>query len=53
MHQQMLNYKDILEKFSALGAEPFESTPQEFQTMLHADIKTWAAVVKSSGATAD
>ena len=51
--KKVLEDKDILEKFSALGAEPFESTPQEFQTMLHADIKTWAAVVKSSGATAD
>jgi tripartite-type tricarboxylate transporter receptor subunit TctC len=51
--KKVLEEKDILEKFSALGAEPFESTPQEFQAMLHADIKTWAAVVKSSGATAD
>jgi len=51
--RKVLEDKDILEKFSALGAEPFESTPQEFQAMLHADIKTWAAVVKSSGATAD
>lgn len=51
--KKILEDKDILEKFSALGAEPFESTPQEFQSMLHADIKTWAAVVKSSGATAD
>jgi len=48
--KKVLEDKDILEKFSALGAEPFESTPQEFQAMLHADIKTWAAVVKSSGA---
>ncbi len=51
--KKVLEDKDILEKFSALGAEPFESTPQEVQAMLHADIKTWAAVVKSSGATAD
>ena len=51
--KKVLEDKDILEKFSALGAEPFESTPQEFQAMLHADIKTWAVVVKSSGATAD
>ena len=51
--KKVLEDKDILEKFSALGADPFESTPQEFQAMLHADIKTWAAVVKSSGATAD
>ena len=51
--KKILDDKEVLEKFSAIGAEPFESTPQELQAMLHADIKTWAAVVKSSGATAD
>jgi tripartite-type tricarboxylate transporter receptor subunit TctC len=51
--KKVLEDKDLLDKFAALGAEPFETTPQEFQSMLHADIKTWAAVVKSSGATAD
>ena len=51
--KKVMEDKDLLDKFAALGAEPFESTPQEFQAMLHADIKTWAAVVKSSGATAD
>jgi len=51
--KKILEDKDVLDKFSTIGAEPFETTPQEFQAMLHADIKTWAAVVKSSGATAD
>ena len=51
--KQILQDKDTLEKFAALGAEPFESTPQEFAAMLSKDIKTWAAVVKSSGATAE
>ena len=51
--KKVLEDKDVQDKFAALGAEPFETSPQEFQTMLHADIKTWAAVVKSSGATAD
>ena len=51
--KKVMEDKDLLDKFAALGAEPFETTPQEFQAMLHADIKTWAAVVKSSGATAD
>jgi tripartite-type tricarboxylate transporter receptor subunit TctC len=51
--KKILEDKDVLDKFAAIGAEPFETTPQEFQAMLHADIKTWAAVVKSSGATAD
>ena len=51
--KKVMEDKDIQDKFAALGAEPFETTPQEFQSILHADIKTWAAVVKSSGATAD
>ena len=51
--KKVMEDKDLLDKLAALGAEPFETTPQEFQAMLHADIKTWAAVVKSSGATAD
>ena len=51
--KKVMEDKDLLDKFAALGAEPFETTPQEFQSMLHADIKTWAAVVKSSGATTD
>ena len=51
--KKVLEEKDVLDKFAALGAEPFETTPQEFQAILSSDIKTWAAVVKSSGATAD
>ena len=51
--KKVMEDKDLQDKFAALGAEPFETSPQEFQAMLHADIKTWAAVVKSSGATAD
>ena len=51
--KKVLEDKDVIDKFTAIGAEPFETTPQEFQAILHADIKTWAAVVKSSGATAD
>ena len=51
--KKVMEDKDVQDKFAALGAEPFETTPQEFQSILHADIKTWAAVVKSSGATAD
>jgi tripartite-type tricarboxylate transporter receptor subunit TctC len=51
--KKILEDKETLDKFAALGAEPFESTPQEFDAMLKSDIQKWAAVVKSSGATAD
>ena len=49
----ILQAKDTQDKFAALGAEPYESTPQAFAAALHADIQKWAAVVKTSGATAD
>ena len=49
----ILQEKDTQDKFAALGAEPYESTPQAFAAVLHADIQKWASVVKSSGATAD
>ncbi|MCY7369820.1 MAG: tripartite tricarboxylate transporter substrate binding protein [Polaromonas sp.] len=51
--RQILQDRDTLEKFAVLGAEPLDSTPQAFAAMLTKDIKTWAAVVKSSGASAE
>ncbi len=51
--KRVLSDKDVMEKFATLGAEPYETTPQEFAAILSADIKKWAVVVKTSGATAD
>lgn len=51
--RKVLEDKDTMDKFAALGAEPYETTPQEFAAILHADIQKWAVVVKSSGATAE
>ena len=51
--KKVLEDKDTMDKFAVLGAEPYETTPQEFTAILHADIIKWAAVVKTSGATAD
>lgn len=51
--KKILEDKDTIDKFSVLGAEPYETTPQEFAAVLHADIQKWAAVVKTSGASAD
>jgi tripartite-type tricarboxylate transporter receptor subunit TctC len=50
---KILQDKDTLVKFAVLGAEPYASTPQAFGAVLHDDIQRWAAVVKTSGATAD
>jgi tripartite-type tricarboxylate transporter receptor subunit TctC len=51
--KKILEDKDTLDRFALLGAEPYETTPEEFTALLHADIQKWAAVVKSSGATVD
>ena len=51
--KKILADKEVMERFAVLGAEPYDTTPQEFTAILHADIQKWAAVVKSSGATAD
>ena len=51
--KKILQDKDTLERFALLGAEPFDSTPQELAAMLNKDIQTWAVVVKSSGASAE
>lgn len=51
--KKILEDKDTMDKFATLGAEPYDTRPEEFAAILHADIQKWAAVVKSSGATAD
>ncbi|MGA8515045.1 MAG: tripartite tricarboxylate transporter substrate binding protein [Burkholderiaceae bacterium] len=51
--RKILEEKDTMDKFAALGAEPYDTKPEEFAAILHADIQKWAAVVKNSGATAD
>jgi tripartite-type tricarboxylate transporter receptor subunit TctC len=51
--RKILEDKATVEKFAALGAEPYDTKPEEFAAILHADVKKWAEVVKSSGATAD
>ena len=51
--KKILPDKDTLARFALLGAEPFDSTPQELAAMLNKDIQTWAVVVKSSGAPAE
>ncbi len=51
--KKILENKDTTDRFAALGAEPFDTQPDEFAAILNADIKKWAEVVKSSGATVD
>jgi len=50
---EVLKSKDVTDKFTAQGAEPHLTKPQEFAAVLKADIAKWSQVVKSSGASVD
>jgi tripartite-type tricarboxylate transporter receptor subunit TctC len=50
---QMLAQKDVIDRFTNLGAVPFATTPAQFAKIAHDDIVKWAKVVKESGATVD
>ena len=51
--QAIMNSAETKEKLAALGAEPMAMNPEQFKTMIAADIQKWSAAVKSSGATVD
>lgn len=44
---------ELKERLVALGAEAFPGTPEDFAALLKADTAKWAALVQSSGATAE
>ena len=50
---QMLAQKDVIDRFTNLGAVPFATTPEQFSKIARDDIVKWAKVVKESGATVD
>jgi len=50
---EILKSKEVAEKFSAQGAEPYVTSPQQFANVLKADIAKWGQVVKASGASVD
>lgn len=43
----------VVESFNAQGAEPFATSPAEFEKILAADVKRWGEVVRASGARVD
>ena len=50
---QLLQTRDVADRFASQGAEPYPLSPAEFSKVLRADIVRWAKVVKESGATID
>ena len=50
---QMLAQKDVIDRFTNLGAVPFATAPEQFARIARDDIVKWAKVVKESGATVD
>jgi len=50
---ELLKSRDVIDRFSAQGAEPYLTDPQQFATVLKADILKWGQVVKASGANVD
>jgi tripartite-type tricarboxylate transporter receptor subunit TctC len=48
-----LKSKDILERLTAEGAEPVDSTPQSFHKFMEGELALWARIAKSSNAHVD
>jgi tripartite-type tricarboxylate transporter receptor subunit TctC len=51
--RRALQSADVRERMAKLGAEPSPTTPQQFGALIQAELKKYAAVVKSSGAKVD
>ncbi|MEY2660560.1 MAG: putative extracytoplasmic binding receptor [Pseudomonadota bacterium] len=48
-----LESKDVQERLAGVGCEPYKSTPEQFSSLIRADLVRWAGIVKSSGASID
>ncbi|MDB5946562.1 MAG: transporter [Ramlibacter sp.] len=50
---KVIRSPEFSEHLQAIGVDPVGSTPEEYDSMIRADIAKWAPVVKASGASAD
>ena len=46
---RIISAPDVVEKLTALGADPAGGTPAEFSAIIRQDMERWAKVVKASG----
>ena len=44
---KLLAQKDVTDKFA--GAEPFPTTPQQFEKIIRDDMVRWGKVIRDSG----
>lgn len=50
---RIVQQKDLLEQWAALGADPLYDTPEKFAAYLRTDLTKWGRVVRASGAKID
>lgn len=50
---QALKQPDVVDKLQSEGGEILGGTPEQFSTLLRAEVPRWAKIVKESGATLD
>jgi tripartite-type tricarboxylate transporter receptor subunit TctC len=48
-----LDKKEVKDAFDNLGAVPAKTSPEQFGEFIQSEVKTWATVVKASGARVD
>jgi tripartite-type tricarboxylate transporter receptor subunit TctC len=48
-----VNTDSVKERLTKLGALPIGSTPQQFDTKIHADYDKWGPIIKAAGMTAE
>jgi tripartite-type tricarboxylate transporter receptor subunit TctC len=48
-----VNTDSVKERLTKLGALPIGSTPQQFDTKIHADFDKWGPIIKAAGMTAE
>ncbi len=51
--EKALDKPEVKDAFDKLGAVPSKTTPEQFGQFIQSEVKTWATVVKASGARVD